>query len=126
MSGCVRSSRTAVSGIVRAWSACTCLLLVALAGCAEERVSEVTLDQLVGAPAEFDGERVRTRGVVQSFDDPEHYWIETNPRNRLAVSPESAVVDHVGEPVVVVGRFTWHPERGRRLELDSVLPSKDF
>jgi hypothetical protein len=103
-----------------------CLLVsAAIAGCAEERVSEVTLDQLTGAPTVFDGERVRTRGVVQSLDDPEHYWIETSPRNRLAVRPGSAVADRVGESVEVVGRFSWHPERGRRLELQSVLPASE-
>ncbi len=103
-----------------------CLLLsVALSGCSDERVSEVTLDQLVGAPATFDGERVRTSGIVQGLDDPEHYWIETSPRNRLAVEPKSAVVDHIGESVVVVGRFTWHPEQGRQLQLQSVLPTND-
>jgi len=115
-----------MSGARGAWSAGVCLLFsFALLGCADERISEVTLDQLVGAPTTFDGERVRTRGIVQAFDDPEHYWIETNPRNRLSVRPESAVVDRVGESVVVVGRFTWHPEQGRRLELQSVLPAEE-
>lgn len=103
-----------------------CLLFsVALSGCADERVSEVTLDQLVGAPATFDGERIRTSGIVRALDDPEHYWIETSPRNRLAVRPGSAVGDRVGELVVVVGRFTWHPEQGRRLELHSVRPAEE-
>nr|WP_296752340.1 hypothetical protein [Thioalkalivibrio sp.] len=101
------------------------LFSVAISGCADERISEVTLDQLVGAPATFDGEQVRTRGIVQALDDPEHYWIETSPRNRVAVRPRSAVVDRVGESVVVVGRFTWDPERGRRLELQSVLPADE-
>ncbi len=107
-------------------SAGVCLLLiVTLAGCAEERVSEVTLDQLAGAPATFDGERVRTRGTVQGLEDPEHYWIETTPRNRLALRPGTAVADRVGESVVVEGRFTWHPERGRRLELQSVSAAQE-
>jgi len=112
----------------RSWSAGVfplLLFVVLLAGCAEERVSEVTLDQLAGAPTAFDGERVRTRGTVQAIEDPEHYWIETTPRNRLAVRPGSAVADRVGESVVVVGRFTWHPERGRRLELQSVSPAQE-
>lgn len=108
------------------WAAGFCLLAVAaLAACGEERVSEVTLEQLSGAPAAFDGERVRTRGTVQAFDDPEHYWIETTPRNRLAIRPGSAVAGHVGDSVVVVGRFTWHPEAGRRLELHSVVVAEE-
>ncbi len=121
--GRARCSRNRAGG---AWSASVCLLFsVAISGCADERISEVTLDQLVGAPATFDGEQVRTRGIVQALDDPEHYWIETSPRNRVAVRPRSAVVDRVGESVVVVGRFTWDPERGRRLELQSVLPADE-
>ena len=97
------------------------LAVAVLAGCAEERVSEVTLEQLSGAPAAFDGERVRTQGTVQAIEDPEHYWIETTPRNRLAIRPGSAVANHVGDPVVVEGRFSWHPEEGRRLQVDSVM-----
>lgn len=109
------------------WPAGACLLLVlALAGCAEERILEVTLDQLAGSPAAFDGKQVRTRGTVQALDDPEHYWIETTPRNRLALRPGSAVADRVGESVVVVGRFSWHPEQGRRLELQSVQPGLEL
>ncbi|TVP83437.1 MAG: hypothetical protein EA347_12575 [Thioalkalivibrio sp.] len=92
-----------------------------MSGCAQERVSEVTLEQLAGAPAAFDGERVRTQGTVRAIEDPEHYWIETTPRNRLAIRPGSAVAGHVGDAVVVEGRFTWHPEEGRRLELESVV-----
>lgn len=101
------------------------LAVAAMSGCAQERVSEVTLEQLTGAPASFDGEWVRTRGTVQGLDDPEHYWIETTPRNRLAVQPGSAVAGHVGDSVVAVGRFTWHPEEGRRLEVDSVMAAEE-
>lgn len=85
----------------------------------------MTLEQLTGAPADFDGERVRTRGTVQGLDDPEHYWIETTPRNRLAVRPGSAVAGQVGDPVVAVGRFTWRPDEGRRLEVESVLAAEE-
>ena len=96
--------------------------MLLLAGCAEEPTSEVTLDQLAGSPSVFDGERVRTRGVVHGMDDPEHYWIETRPANRLGIHPGPAVAQRMGEPVMVEGRFTWHPEQGRRLRVDSVTP----
>ena len=89
-------------------------------GCAPERTTEATLDQLAQSPAAFDGARVRTRGVVHAIDDPEHYWIETQPGNRLGIRPGSAVAGWLGVEVVVAGRFSWHPERGRRLDVDTV------
>jgi len=89
-----------------------------LAACGGERASQVTLAQLAGAAAEFNGELVETEGVVRRFDDPLHYWLEDEDINRVAVSPESVVEGHLGETLRVVGRFTYHPERGRKIELD--------
>ena len=93
-------------------------LLGVLSACGGERVSPVTLEQLaVSAPA-FNGELVETEGVVNRFDDPEHYWLEDGAINRVAVTPGSAVRDHLGENLRVVGRFSYHPEEGRKIEID--------
>lgn len=98
-------------------------VVLALAGCGGgERVSEVTLAQLAGAAADFNGELVQTEGVVKRFDeDPEryHYWLEDEDVNRVAVEPHEAVSDQLGEHIRVVGRFSYHPEEGRRIEIDT-------
>lgn len=111
-----RQARLLVAGLLAG------LLAGPLVGCAPERTTEAALDQLAQSPAAFDGARVRTRGVVHGIDDPEHYWIETQPGNRLGIRPGSAVADWLGTEVVVEGRFSWHPERGRRLNADTVTP----
>ncbi|WP_018935737.1 hypothetical protein [Thioalkalivibrio sp. ALJ24] len=92
--------------------------MVLLAGCGGETTSQVTLDQLAGAAADFDGEMVEVTGRVETFEDPRHYWIEDDPQNRVAISPEQTVADRVGEEVRLVGRFSYSPEDGRSLEVD--------
>ncbi len=94
------------------------LAALLLAGCGGDRVAPATLAQLAGAADAFDGELVETEGVVHRFDDPEHYWLEDDAINRVAVIPGEAVAGHLGERLRVVGRFTYHPERGRRIEID--------
>lgn len=96
----------------------TLVLTALLAGCGGERVSPVTLEQLAASAPAFNGELVETEGVVNRFDDPEHYWLEDDAINRVAVTPGSAVRDHLGESLRVVGRFSYHPEEGRRIEID--------
>nr|WP_051074948.1 hypothetical protein [Thioalkalivibrio sp. ALJ16] len=93
-------------------------LALLLAGCGGERVSPVTLEQLAASAPAFNGELVETEGVVNRFEDPEHYWLEDDAINRVAVTPKSAVRAHVGESLRVVGRFSYHPEEGRRIEID--------
>ncbi|WP_018865157.1 MULTISPECIES: hypothetical protein [Thioalkalivibrio] len=97
-------------------------LVLGLAACGGgERVSEVTLAQLAGAAADFDGEIVQTEGVVKRFDeDPDrlHYWLEDEDVNRVAVEPHEEVSDQLGEHIRVVGRFSYHPEEGRLIEID--------
>ncbi len=90
-----------------------------LVACGGERVSPVTLEQLAASAPAFNGELVETEGVVNRFDDPEHYWLEDDAINRVAVKPGSAVRDHLGENLRVVGRFSYHPEEGRRIEIDA-------
>ncbi len=95
------------------------LLGLVLVACGGETTAPVTLDQLSSSAAEFDGEMVEVTGRVQSFDDPRHYWIEDHPRNRVAISPDAAVADRVGEEVRLVGRFSYDPESGRSLEVNA-------
>ncbi len=89
-----------------------------LTACGGERVSPVTLEQLAASAPAFDGELVETEGVVNRFDDPEHYWLEDEDINRVAVTPGASVRDHVGERLRVVGRFSYHQEEGRQIEID--------
>ena len=89
-----------------------------LVACGSERVTPVTLAQLAASAPAFNGELVETEGVVNRFDDPEHYWLEDDAINRVAVTPGSAVRDHLGENLRVVGRFSYHPEEGREIEID--------
>ncbi len=95
-------------------------VVVLLGACGDDRVAPVTLAQLVAAAPSFDGERVETEGVLNRFADPEHYWLEDEDRNRVAVLPGELVEHHRGEKLRVVGRFSYHPDAGRRIELDAV------
>lgn len=63
----------------------------------------------------YDGELVSTRGMVQRFDDPEHYWIEGPEGHRVAIRPPDSVRGRVGSRVRVVGEFTYDRERGRSI-----------
>lgn len=93
---------------------------ILLGACSDDHVAPVTLAQLAAAAPLFDGERVETEGVLNRFTDPEHYWLEDEDRNRVAVLPGTLVEDHRGEKVRVVGRFSYDPDHGRRIELDAV------
>jgi hypothetical protein len=104
---------------VRTWAAS--LALVVLVGCGtstQDGPTAVELAELAGDQEGFHGEVVVTEGVVRSFDDPLHYWIEDADVNRVELVPEELVEDHVGDEVRVTGRFTFRDDEGRRIEID--------
>ncbi len=99
------------------------LLLVATAcGEADAQPTELAIADLARFAERYDGELVATRGVVQRFDEPEHYWIEGPGGKRVAIHPATGVRDRVGEHVRVVGVFTYDRERGRRLVPRTIEP----
>ncbi len=96
-----------------------CLLVIA--GCGGEPTpTQLELVDLARFAEQYEGERISTTGHVRSHPDPEHYWIEDDDLNRVAVHPVSAVRSLVGERVRVVGRFRYARETGRAIEADDV------
>lgn len=81
---------------------------------------DVPLDELVAEQESLDGEVVRTTGMVRSHDDPLHYWVEDDHPNRVELVPHEAAEPYLGEHVRVLGRFSFHPERGRVLEVEEI------
>lgn len=97
------------------------LSILFLSGCGGSD-AEVSLANLADYQQGYDGRDVVTEGVVRTFDDPRHYWIEDDDLNRVAIEPESSVEDRVGERVRVQGRFTASGDAGRLIEAEAVSP----
>ncbi|MCC5880631.1 MAG: hypothetical protein JJU03_12135 [Idiomarina sp.] len=91
-------------------------VMVMLAGCSDAP-RELSLQLLANEQSTIDGHRVVTEGVVRSFADPLHYWLEDDALHRVALTPDAEVADYVGEMVRVEGRFHADRERGRRIEV---------
>lgn len=94
--------------------------LVLLAACAS--TAEVSLASLNANQLRWDGEQVRTEGVVATFDEPRHYWIEDDAPNRVELvegdDPLEGLDELVGATVLVEGRFTFRDDEGRRISVD--------
>lgn len=93
-------------------------LLMLMSGCAEDAAIPVDLDVLVAQQESFDGRRVTTRGVLREFDDPQHVWIENEALHRVELRPTDTFAGRAGESVEITGRFSYAPDRGRRIEVD--------
>lgn len=102
------------------------LLLVSalLTACADARDGPlpVSLVELATAEAPYEGELVRTQGVVRTFGKPRHYWIEDSRLNRVGLVPEEVVAPLVDREVRVVGRFHFDERTGRVIEVESIDP----
>lgn len=97
------------------------LCLLVLAGCGGEPTpTRLELADLARFTERYDDERVSTTGRVRTHPDPEHYWLEDEDLNRVAVHPHGAVKALVGERVRVVGSFRYSREQGRAIEADEV------
>lgn len=99
-----------------------CIILVlALMGCGgDPRTGEVPLAVLAGNAEAHDGSRVVTEGVVNSFEEPLHYWIEDEDLNRVELFPHETIAPHLGQRVRVEGQFAFSREEGRRLTIEGV------
>ncbi|MCC4309063.1 MAG: hypothetical protein ABGX87_14375 [Alcanivorax sp.] len=96
---------------------------LSLAGCDYRDAPEgAPLRALAAEPESYQGSLVATSGVVRGFDDPEHYWIEDEALNRVALAPMETARDHLGQRVQVVGTFHYEAGRGRWLEIRSLGP----
>lgn len=82
----------------------------------------VTLAELATEQDRYDGTVVRTEGVVRSFDDPLHYWIEDEDVNRVELVPHEEVAPLLSEKVRVVGEFTFDQDQGRLITVDEIEP----
>ncbi|MEW6645903.1 MAG: hypothetical protein AB1450_01725 [Pseudomonadota bacterium] len=96
-------------------AAAMCMLLLTACG---TNSGSVTLETLVDMQREYDGERVATRGVVRTFDNPRHYWIEDDKLNRVALLPEDQLPPLVGRAIRVVGKFSYSPSTGRIITIE--------
>lgn len=101
------------------------IIAVALLGACSETTKDVPLATLVAQQAEYDGQTLSTTGVVRTFDEPLHYWIEDDNLNRVAIEPNEAVSGLVGERVRVTGDYRADYVTGRVLEAAEVAVLKD-
>lgn len=95
------------------------MVMLALLGCSET-TADIPLATLVAQQAEYDGQTLSTHGIVRTFDEPRHYWIEDDELNRVAIEPDEAISDYVGERVRVTGDYRADRKTGRVLEAAEV------
>jgi hypothetical protein len=99
------------------------LALLFLAGCGSTEDGEptpVTLVELAEDQEGHHGDLVVTEGVVRSFDEPLHYWIEDDDQHRVELVPMELIEPHLGDEIRVTGRFTFRDDEGRRIEVDEL------
>lgn len=95
-----------------------CLLLLFLSpGCGPGEPTRVELEQLARFQSEFDGRWVATEGRLRMHESPRHFWIEDDALHRVEVRADEEPASLVGRRVRVVGRFSYHRERGRAIRV---------
>lgn len=94
-------------------------LLIGLSACSPV-VIEQRLDVVVSEQQTMNGKHITTYGVVRSYPDPLHYWIEDAELNRVALEPHEMVAEYVGEDVEVTGRFMLNERGGRLLKVRDI------
>ncbi len=100
-------------------SALAAVALLGIGGCQPEPVA-VTLEELADAQDVYDGQNVIAEGLVQTFDDPRHFWIEDPQQHRVELLPMSLVEDFVGQRLRVTGTFTFRDDEGRRIQISEL------
>lgn len=96
------------------------VVALALLGACSEATKDIPLATLVAQQADYDGQTLTTSGIVRTFDEPRHYWIEDDDLNRVAIEPDEAVSNYVGERVRVTGDYRADRKTGRVLEATEV------
>lgn len=95
------------------------LAALVLAACGNG-APQLSLQVLAEYQQGYDGRTVVTEGTVRHFDDPLHYWIEDEDLNRVAITPDSAVAEYVGQRVRVQGVFSASRSTGRVIAAEAV------
>lgn len=114
--------------MTRRWWTLAVVGLLVSAGCVTTGSGpvEVALADLSADHEEYDGQIVVARGVVRTFHEPRHYWIEDTQLNRVEIQPQDRIRSYLGDEVRVVGRFTARDGEGRRIVLhDLELVAED-
>lgn len=96
------------------------LVALALLGACSKPTTDIPLATLVEQQAEYNGQTLTTTGIVRTFAVPRHYWIEDPDLNRVAIEPDEAVSNLVGERVRVTGHYRADRVTGRVLEATDV------
>ena len=110
-----------MTGNARRIAAPALAVMLLLAGCDYRDAPQgAPLRALAAEPESYQGSLVATSGVVRGFDDPEHYWIEDDDLNRVALKPVENVEAHLGKRVRVTGVFHYQENAGREIELESI------
>lgn len=96
------------------------VVMLSLLGACSDITTDIPLAALVDQQAEYNGQTLSTTGIVRTFDEPRHYWIEDEDLNRVAIEPDEVVSDYLGERVRVTGDYRADRETGRVLEATEV------
>lgn len=107
-------------GMRRSITAIGAAVLLGCSGGGDGTPDDVALVDLVVEQDAYDGDLVTTQGVVRTFDEPRHYWIEDDDQNRVELVPQDRVSPHLGDRIEVTGRFTFRDDEGRRIEVDQL------
>lgn len=94
--------------------------LLAAVACGPSGPARVTLAELADRQEEFDGREVIAEGVVRTFDDPKHWWIEDAEVNRVELVGRDGLDELVGSRVRVQGTFTFRDDEGRRIVVEQL------
>jgi hypothetical protein len=86
--------------------------------------SRLTPADLTFAQEDYDGRSVETAGVVRRFGPEDgatrlHYVVEDKAANRVALVGGDPA-RYVDRSVVVIGRFRFAEDRGRRIEVERI------
>lgn len=100
------------------------LSLILLSACSPQTSTpiEVSLAELTAQPNTYSGRSVRTRGIVRSFPQPRHYWLEGALTQRVGLLPAERIAPHLDRQVSVSGQFSYSPARGRYLQIEHIEP----
>ena len=82
----------------------------------------VALAVLADHADHWSGRRVRVQGRMHGLEDPEHFWIEDDHLNRVAVEPDAEAESFVGQYVRVTGRFHYSRRDGRSIDSERIEP----
>jgi hypothetical protein len=103
------------------------VLLLALLAVGCGGTQSVVLSELAFNPESYDGDQIRTSGVVVEFDEDDgalhrHYVIQDTDQNRVKLEPLEAAEPHEGRIVRVTGQFSFSETEGRVLQVEEITP----